>query len=104
MKSHISSDAALDVSLPLKPKKILETPEEENDNKDNLEITIELESEELKDLDSLLKFGDERIKTDLIRRGLKSGGTALERAQRLFSIRGLASDMIPNKLKKKVVT
>ena len=46
-------------------------------------------------------LGDDRLKAVLERRGLKGGGTAQERAKRLWSVKDLAFEDIPNKLKAK---
>lgn len=43
-------------------------------------------------------LGMERLKAELMRRGLKCGGSLQERAQRLFSVKGVASEDIPTKL------
>lgn len=48
--------------------------------------------------EELEPLGLEHLKVELTRRGLKCGGTLEERAQRLFSIKGLASDGINPKL------
>ncbi|KAA0169782.1 hypothetical protein FNF28_01901 [Cafeteria roenbergensis] len=50
------------------------------------------------DLEAL---GLDALKEELMRRGLKCGGNLRARAQRLWSVRGLAPDAIPNKLKAK---
>ena len=39
-------------------------------------------------------FGLELLKTELMSRGLKCGGTLSERAARLFSVKGLTADQI----------
>lgn len=39
-------------------------------------------------------LGLEKLKSALMDRGLKCGGTLAERAQRLFAVRGLSSDQI----------
>lgn len=58
--------------------------------------------------EQLEPLGLEVLKGELMRRGLKCGGTLAERAARLFSVRGLAPDQIdqallakPAKAKKK---
>ncbi|KAK7471501.1 hypothetical protein BaRGS_00035840 [Batillaria attramentaria] len=48
--------------------------------------------------DELEPLGLEHLKVELMRRGLKCGGTIEERAQRLFSIKGLSPDQINPKL------
>lgn len=48
-----------------------------------------------KDLEAL---GGDALKAELLRRGLKCGGSVSQRAERLFSVRGLAPDQIPRSL------
>lgn len=48
--------------------------------------------------EDLQALGMEHLKMDLMRRGLKCGGSLEERAQRLFSVRGLSPEDIPAKL------
>lgn len=63
--------------------------------------------EEPIDLDSFTSalhmefLGMERLKAELFRLGLKCGGSLTERANRLFSIKGVARDQIPKKLRGK---
>ncbi|KAM6946378.1 splicing regulator SDE2 [Aplochiton taeniatus] len=59
-------------------------------------------------VEELEAFGLEKLKAELMSRGLKCGGTLTDRAARLFSIKGLAPDQIdpsllskPSKGKKK---
>lgn len=59
-------------------------------------------------VDELELLGLEKLKVELMNRGLKCGGTLQERAARLFSIKGLKPDQIdsallakPSKNKKK---
>lgn len=58
--------------------------------------------------DQLESLGLDVLKVELMSRGLKCGGTLLERAARLFSVRGLRPDQIdpallakPGKAKRK---
>lgn len=44
--------------------------------------------------EQLEALGLERLKKELMERGMKCGGTLQERAARLFSVRGLAADQI----------
>ncbi|XP_074657004.1 splicing regulator SDE2-like [Tubulanus polymorphus] len=53
--------------------------------------------------EQLKECGLERLKQDLISRGLKCGGTLDERASRLYSVKGLSSDQYPAALKAKPV-
>ena len=59
------------------------------------------------DLDSfdsvqgLVALGGDRLRAVLIHRGLKAGGTAPERAKRLWSVKGLSYEDVPKKLKAK---
>ena len=62
---------------------------------------IDLESEQYSSVDALAALGLAHLKADLERRGLKAGGSLQERAERLFSVRGLAPDKIDAKLKAK---
>lgn len=43
----------------------------------------------------LERLGLDVLKEALVARGLKCGGTAAERAARLFSVRGLTAEQIP---------
>ncbi len=45
--------------------------------------------------------GLDRLKAELMERGLKCGGTLQQRAERLFSVKGLAPDQIDPSLKAK---
>ena len=58
-----------------------------------------LEDAALDSLDKVAALGPERVKAELARRGLKCGGTLAERAQRLFSVRGLREDEVDKKLR-----
>jgi hypothetical protein len=49
----------------------------------------------VKDLEA---FGLDRLKQELMSRGLKCGGTLEQRAQRLFSVKGLTKDQIDSDL------
>ena len=62
---------------------------------------IELDSMEYSSVGKLEVLGLERLKAELNRRGLKSGGSLTDRAQRLYSVRGLEFDQIDSKLKQK---
>lgn len=46
----------------------------------------------------LIVFGMERLKKELMDRGVKCGGTLYERAARLYSLQGLTKDQYPTKL------
>jgi hypothetical protein len=59
---------------------------------------IDLASEEYASADALEALGLGHLKAELERRGMKAGGTQQERAQRLFSARGLRLDQIDPKL------
>ncbi|CAH8509134.1 unnamed protein product [Dicrocoelium dendriticum] len=56
---------------------------------------------EIQSVEILESFGLDVLKQSLISRGLKCGGTLSERATRLFSIRGLAPDEYPARIKAK---
>lgn len=45
-------------------------------------------------VEQLERLGLDVLKEELMRRGLKCGGTLAERAARLFSVRGLTPDQI----------
>lgn len=63
---------------------------------------IEIESSEFSDAaESFHRFGLQHLKAELERRGLKSGGTLSERADRLFAVRGVPFDKIDKKYKAK---
>ena len=63
--------------------------------------SVDLESEDYSSVEKLELLGLAHLKAELSRRGLKSGGNLLDRAQRLYSVRGLSFDQIDNKLKQK---
>lgn len=59
-------------------------------------------------VEELEALGLEQLKAELMKRGMKCGGTLQERAARLYSVRGLSADQIdaallakPSKGKKK---
>jgi hypothetical protein len=60
-----------------------------------------LEDEKYNSVNAIFSLGQELVKAELARRGLKVGGTPAERAERLFAVRGLDENDIPQKLKKK---
>lgn len=62
---------------------------------------LQLESEMYESVQALEALGPDRLKQELSRRGLKCGGTTLERARRLHSVRGLEDKNIPSNLKQK---
>ena len=51
--------------------------------------------------EELEAIGLENLKSALLKRGLKCGGTLHERAVRLFSVKGLTVDQIDSSLKSK---
>ncbi|XP_056266888.1 splicing regulator SDE2 isoform X2 [Pseudoliparis swirei] len=55
---------------------------------------VDLASVDWASVDQLESLGLEVLKEELMSRGLKCGGTLKERAQRLFSVRGLTPDQI----------
>ncbi|CAG5126108.1 unnamed protein product [Candidula unifasciata] len=65
-----------------------------NDNSEptNNDEPVDLDRYDSKD--ELASLGMERLKNALMTRGLKCGGTLEERAERLFSVKGLSSDEI----------
>lgn len=78
----------------------LKLSNQSNETKNEV-VSIHLESNEYQSANDLLQFGLEGLKNELIRRGLKSGGTLQERADRLWSVRGLKEKKIDKKLKAK---
>jgi hypothetical protein len=60
---------------------------------------IAIESSDFATAKDLEAFGLEHLKSELTRRGLKSGGTLTERAERLFSVRGIPFKKIDKRLK-----
>ena len=63
--------------------------------------SIDVDSSEFTSPELFFHFGMAHLKAELERRGLKSGGTILERSQRLFLIRGVSPYKIDKKLKAK---
>ena len=62
---------------------------------------IDLETDEFSLIENIEKLGNEWLKKELMRRGLKCGGTLQEKALRLFSVRGILPQDINPKLKSK---
>lgn len=62
---------------------------------------INIESTEYKSAKDLEIFGLDHLKHELTRRGLKSGGTLTQRAERLYSVRGIPFSKIDKRLKVK---
>ena len=60
---------------------------------------LDLESPDYNTLEALQLLPAERLKQELLCRGLKCGGTVTERAARLWAVRGLSDGDIPAKLK-----
>ena len=63
------------------------------------DFVLDLESERYADISALTALGLDFLKQELIRRGLKSGGTLVERATRLHAVRNIPVDKIPAKLR-----
>jgi hypothetical protein len=64
---------------------------------------VDLNSSQLQSLDALIALGMGQLRHELEKRGLKTGGTAAERASRLMAVRGLKSgEMVDKKLLAKV--
>ena len=63
-----------------------------------LQCTDPVDLDDFTCAEDLQALGLERLKADLMRRGLKCGGSLQERAQRLFSVKGLSAADIPAKL------
>jgi Replication stress response SDE2 C-terminal/SPRY domain len=71
-----------------------EQPNVDRNNRDQAPIDLD----DFGSVDSLELLGLDRLKAALQGRGLKCGGTARERATRLFAVKGLAPDQYPAKL------
>ncbi|XP_050405344.1 splicing regulator SDE2 [Patella vulgata] len=74
----------------------------------NSEVTTEekeplkpINLEEFNSVEDLEKAGLDSLKAALMERGLKCGGTLTQRAERLFSVKGLNADQIDSSLKAK---
>lgn len=50
--------------------------------------------DKISSVDELLAYGLDSLKEELMRRGLKCGGTLEQRAERLYSVKGLTQDQI----------
>ncbi len=59
---------------------------------------IELDSPEYGNIETLSGLGLQRLKFELERRGMKAGGSLIERATRLHSVRGIPNEQIDKKL------
>merc|ERR1711881_548873 len=57
--------------------------------------------DDVESVEDLKELSLDRLKSALQAIGLKCGGTLEQRAERLFSVKGLSPDQIPNKLKAK---
>eukprot|EP00298_Acanthocystis_sp_HF-20_P008134 c17493_g1_i1.p1 GENE.c17493_g1_i1~~c17493_g1_i1.p1 ORF type:complete len:348 (+),score=147.38 c17493_g1_i1:49-1044(+) len=75
--------------------------EEQQKNEEEHKIQEEqlLNLDEIASAKDLEQFGNERLKVELQKRQLKFGGTLEQRAQRLFSVKGLTPEQIPRHLK-----
>jgi len=78
---------------------IKETVEKSNGEGITGNAQEDIDIDQVPDLESLLKFGGERLKFALSKRGLKCGGRPEERAQRLWSIKGVPPEKWPAKIK-----
>lgn len=94
-----------EIQQQLNVQSVTEEVEKKNEEKSEevaiATIKIDLESNEYQSANDLLKFGLDGLKNELIRRGLKSGGTLQERADRLWSVRGIKPKHIDKKLRAK---
>ena len=63
---------------------------------------IDIDASEFSSAECFHRFGMAHLKIELERRELKSGGTLVERAQRLFAVRGLPADKIDKKYRAKI--
>ena len=101
--THSPEPAAAAVEIMIEKKSPVPPPPAEP--KEYLPIDLDA-LESCQDVESL---GLDHLKSELMRRGLKCGGTLSERASRLFSIKGLSPDEIdpsllakpPKKINKK---
>ncbi|KAF0689632.1 Aste57867_18931 [Aphanomyces stellatus] len=83
---------------------VVETEQKETQKEVKAVVKQEVKLEDLMAFESIEAFkalGSEKLKDELMHRGLKWGGTLDQRAERLFSIRGKSFDEIPGKLKAK---
>lgn len=62
---------------------------------------LQMQLDQFTSVQELESLGSECLRQALEARGLKSGGTLLDRATRLLSVRGLNDDQVPVKLKSK---
>ncbi|XP_076821364.1 splicing regulator SDE2-like [Clavelina lepadiformis] len=78
------------------------TPDKEDEKKQDIS-DIDLSS--FNNVEELKSLGPEALKSALIARGMKCGGDLTQRAERLFSVKGLNKDEIPTSLlaKKKLL-
>ena len=53
-----------------------------------------IELDNVSSIAELLKYGLDPLKQELMKRGLKCGGTLEQRAERLFSVKGLTQEEI----------
>jgi len=83
---------ATSLSQQIQPKEVHEGAEEESEDIFNLEASS---------LDHLKSLSPDFLGNELNRRGLKMGGNLIQRAERLWSVKGLTNDEIPTKIKAK---
>jgi Replication stress response SDE2 C-terminal/Silencing defective 2 N-terminal ubiquitin domain/SPRY domain len=93
-----ATGAKIDVSdHDTKPAAATDSVEQQNVDGDNSTLAP-IDLGDFGSIDSLELLGLDRLKAALQARGLKCGGTARERATRLFAVKGLASDQYPARL------
>ena len=93
---HRTSSVGPDTALDAKKDEIEKEQEKEEDLS-----PIDLEGDLYASAGQLEALGLRRLQFELQRRGLKSGGTLAERAQRLLSVRGVPPEKVPKNLKAK---
>ena len=75
--------------------------ESENSSMSDVASNVSLTVSKCENVHQLEKLGLERLKTELMNRGVKCGGTLTDRAERLFLVRNLSNEEIPAKLRAK---
>jgi splicing factor 3A subunit 3 len=69
-----------------------------NTNTNTSSVSSDVRPEHFDSIEQLEQIGTEQLKKSLESRGLKSGGTLKDRANRLWAVRGLSANQIPAKL------
>lgn len=106
LTGEISAPKQMDDSTVNQSNAAIDKPPESNDSKakePEAQVNYDpIDLDAVVDEQQLLAYGEAHLKHELARRGLKCGGTLQERGVRLFAVKGLRDDQIPQKLRARV--